>query len=324
MGQPLAGGAQASARPAPATGRTSLSSTMMATNSQNPKLECEDRQCAEEQCDPEECGDENRGPRDDNKTCGIDRRPLLPVVLVASTVLGGVCMFMVQLPIIGEYTGGTHIVRACFLVLYVATVFCLAYCALADPGQVVRDDTKGDATDAPVPKRGHKTWLYKLPVRRYDHYCRWVTNVIGLLNHREFIVMCVGLVTIGVLGGLVDSVIIVFFWREEGMCVNFILLAHLAYSVILTVLAYPILALHIGFVCRNELANEWKKNIFYVVENQAGETVLVNDLSDDEFNNRFDSFQYDRARNAFDKGTSANCWTFWCATRWSPSQNGEF
>ena len=27
------------------------------------------------------------------------------------------------------------------------------------------------------------------PIRRYDHYCRWLTNAVGLLNHREFVAM---------------------------------------------------------------------------------------------------------------------------------------
>merc|ERR1712060_220225 len=99
----------------------------------------------------------------------------------------------------------------------------------------------------------------------------------------------------------------------------------MGYAVILTALACPILRMHIGFVSRNELAQEWKRNDFYVVRRQDNdEPVHVNDLTDDEFNDRFDSFEYDQKRNKFDKDWVSNCWVFWCSPRWGPAQYGEF
>merc|ERR1719510_1109335 len=101
--------------------------------------------------------------------------------------------------------------------------------------------------------------------------------------------------------------------------IAFFLFLHLAYSVMLTALAAPILRLHIGFISRNELANEWKRNEFYVITSaRTGKSVPVNDLSDDEFNERFDAFEYDKKRNVYDKNIPSNCWTFWCTPRWTP------
>jgi hypothetical protein len=299
-------------------------------------LECQDQQCVEEECDPEECGDEKRPPREDNLVCGIDRRPLLPVLLASSTLTGALHMMVLQFPLLREFFDGAYIIRAFFLVLYAVTLACMAYCALCDPGQLkettkaaaalMMSDKDGAAEDHPLPKRAHKTWLYKLPIRRYDHYCRWLTNCVGLLSHREFVVMCIGLVSIGVFGGMLDIFLVLLTARQGTAWVTgLFLMLHVTYSMMLTALAGPILRLHIGFICRNELANEWKRNDFYVVtSSKTGLPVPVNDLSDDEFNERFETFEYDKNRNIFDKGCVTNCFSFWCTPRWDPSQSGEF
>lgn len=296
--------------------------------------ECRNQHCAEEECDPDECGDENRPPRDDNHTCGIDRRPLLPVVLVLSTMIGASHMMMLEFPMIRDLWDGAYCIRATFLILYALTIGCMAYCTCCDPGELKEVDqrkanarAKGLSEDSELPARCHKSWLYKMPVRRYDHYCRWVTNCIGLLNHREFIVMCTGLVCIGFFGALLDLFLIGITAQKGGdqWLVVLFLAMHLTYSVILTGLAGPILKLHVGFISRNELANEWKRNDNYVVQRKEnGQTVHVNELTDDEFNDRFDAFEYDKTRNKFDKDVSSNCWTFWCTPRWAPGQVGEF
>merc|ERR1719409_1155399 len=103
----------------------------------------------------------------------------------------------------------------------------MVYCAMCDPGQLKREDQRnaymtlqgasGSAEipeELPLPRRCHKTWLYALPIRRYDHYCRWLTNCIGLMNHREFVVMCTGLVLIGSLGSIVDVCLVVVVARR--------------------------------------------------------------------------------------------------------------
>lgn len=300
------------------------------------KGECEDQQCAEE-CDPDECGDENRAPL-------VDKGPILPILLSSTTIAGAVCMSLLQLPMLSALTRA-GLVPFLFYVVYLVTLVCMAYASLCDPGQLKRDYRHkeysslrgGEKTEADeievgaVPKRAHKTWLYRLPIRRYDHYCRWLGNCIGLLNHREFILMCIGLLLISVLGAILDSILLVYLVRHphaypsQGWVTYVLMIVHLFYSVALGVLAAPILRLHIGFISRNELASEWKRNIFYVIQSsRTGEMVPVNELDDDEFNEEFDSFQYDRLRNPFDKGFTRNCMLFWCTARCSQSQLGEF
>mmetsp|Transcript_6318 Transcript_6318/g.16947 ORF Transcript_6318/g.16947 Transcript_6318/m.16947 type:complete len:510 (-) Transcript_6318:120-1649(-) len=312
------------------------------------KAECQDQQCAEEECDPQECGDENRAPQDEKILCGlISRRPLMPVLLATSTLAGAAMMVLVQFPLVRDLFDGAYFVRTLFIVLYAATLGCMAYCWRCEPGQVNREEQRkayarlhqaggcppaeacsgdGSLEDLPLPKRAHKTWQYPLPIRRYDHYCRWLTNCIGLLNHREFIIMVGGLVATGIFGALVDFVLVVATARDgKHWLIACPVALHLAYSVALVSLAGPILRLHVGFVCRNELANEWKRNDFYVITNaRTGKIVPVNDLTDDEFNDQFDNFEYDRSRNAFDKDLAANCLAFWCTPRWTPGQLGEF
>jgi len=297
---------------------------------------CEDNQCVEEECDPEECGDENRPPRDDNTVCGVDKRPLLPVILVISTVVGALCMMMLQFPLLEEQLPTNHGLRTLFYVLYGITLLTMAYTALCDPGQLSREEhiqglglktSKTDVPeDLPLPKRSHKMWLYALPIRRYDHYCRWLTNGIGLLNHREFIIMMVGLTSIAVLGTLIDLFLIISeIHRGTTWATELLLFMHLGYSIAIGTFVWPLLQLHYGFISRNELANEWKRNDFYIIHStRSGKQVSVTELSDDEFNDRFDSFQYDQTRNHFDKGMATNCWNFWCMPRWKKGQLGEF
>lgn len=297
--------------------------------------ECEE-ECAEEECDPDQCGDEQRGPKAEN--C-LDTRPLLPIGLAFTTFLGGLCMLVCQLPALNQLIGGYPFVLgvgiAIFLIIYLVILGCILYCTLADPGQLKRDYAQHytameplsqghPPAQPPLPKRAHKTWLYRQPVRRYDHYCRWVTNCIGLLNHREFFMMVSGLVFTAVLGCAIDLVALIAVFSRGTWLARIAVILHLVYSVILMTLAGPILRIHLGLVMRNELANEWKRNDFYVVMGKQGELMSVNQLSDDEFNARFDTFTYDSSRNQFDHGCASNCWDFWCIPRWPAHQMGEF
>jgi hypothetical protein len=102
--------------------------------------------------------------------------------------------------------------------------------------------------------------------------------------------------------------------------------AHIVYSAIVFYLEIPILKIHLGLISRNELASEWKRNEFYVARRckRGRVNVHVNDLSDDEFNDLFDEFVYDPQRNCYDKGRAANCWTFWCKSRWPTKVRGDF
>lgn len=283
---------------------------------QNPSKvpEC-DEECAEEECNPDACGDEHRPPKDDNHTCGVDTRPLLPLGLTSSALLSAVVMLVVQLPLLSSSIGLAITLYISFGALYMMTIGCMAYCIFCDPGTLRRDQEDV--------RRAHKTWLYKKPVRRYDHYCRWLCNCIGLLNHREFALMCTGLVTMGLTGAFVDVIVLCLLFQDWDWISAILICFHLAYSTTILVLAGPILKIHIGLISRNELAAEWKRNDYYVTE-RDGKLIPVNELDDEEFNTKFDSFMYDKRRNVFDKGLVGNCLAFWCIPRWAPDQLGEF
>merc|ERR1719491_142938 len=132
---------------------------------------------------------------------------------------------------------------------------------------------------------------------------------------------------IAMLGTAVDVIAIIaaFVQSNYGWHSRTFLILHLVYSVTLLTLAGPILRIHVGLVARNELASEWKQNLFYVVKrSKNAEKIPVNELSDDEFNMRFDSFSYDKQRNNFDRGVAKNILGFWFTPRDSKTQMGEF
>merc|ERR1712224_891917 len=115
-----------------------------------------------------------------------------------------------------------------------------------------------------------------------------------------------GLVLIAVLGTAVDIIALIPIISKGSWGAKILVVLHLAYSIILMALAGPILKIHIGLVSRNELASEWKRNDFYVIKRgKHGESIPVNELSDDEFNARFDTFEYERRRNIFDHGCTS-------------------
>jgi len=320
----------------PATGvpapRTASSAQRMGSGCTDPQ----EQQCAEEECDPDECGDEKRPPLENVDCMGNDKRPYLPLLLFGSTLVGAIFMLTLEFPLIREELYWGYSIRGFFMVVYAVTLGTMAYCVLSDPGKLPRQDLEaylqlhggGGEEDVQLPLRCHKMWLFKQPIKRYDHYCRWLTNAIGLLNHREFVVMLIGLATIGVGGCLVDFMLIVCSSNKDHHFFTVVLLIlHLTYSIVLSALAGPILRLHAGFVSRNEVANEWKQNNFYIIRDErTGKMIPVNDLDEEAFNQGLDNdlFEYDPSRNPLDKGWAQNCVSFWCVSRWSAHQLGEF
>ena len=68
---------------------------------------------------------------------GVDLKPVLPVCLAVSTVIGGLCMLLVQIPMLSRFTTLSQVwLSAPFVVVYGIVLGCMAYCACADPGQV--------------------------------------------------------------------------------------------------------------------------------------------------------------------------------------------
>ena len=254
-------------------------------------LEAENQSCAEEgssSADDEKSGAEDKAPNPEYTFFGVDFQPFLLVALALSTVLGGVCLTLLQIPMLARFT---FLPKSLLLVgvaiLFAVTLACMVYCAFADPGQMRKTRNlnleagseknrienpyenpknhvlvRGNMTqkllcpcrlsllspaqvdiEEGLPKRAHQSRQYPRPIRRYDHYCKWLQNVpgwcfhllftffgflaafgngliqatktfgrlepcssqvIGLLNHREFALMLIGLVLIGILGVVID------------------------------------------------------------------------------------------------------------------------
>merc|ERR1712217_525186 len=224
---------------------------------------------------------------------------------------------------------------ALFVILYTLTLGCMAYCMISDPGQV--------ACDCKVmPERAHNAWICERPIRRYDHYCRWLMNGIGLLNHREFFCMLVGLVLAAVLGVVVDSVAILMECSRQSWLSVFASTMHLAYCLLIGRFVGSILYLHVGFISRNELCSDWKEDLFWRVDEETvvdGQRVgdledeetsrlegrLVRELSIDTYDALdLNTVRYDASLNKYDKGWRQNWWSFWFTPRWTPEQTGDF
>ena len=94
--------------------------------------------------DDDESGAEDKGPSVFALTLilcytffGVDLKPALPVCLAVSTVTGGLCMLLVQIPMLSRFTTLSQVwLYAPFVVVYGIVLGCMAYCACADPGQV--------------------------------------------------------------------------------------------------------------------------------------------------------------------------------------------
>lgn len=291
-------------------------------------------QCADESClDDSKFGAENTEPSEEYTFLGFDLKPVLPAALASSTVIGAICMLLVQIPMLNRFSYVWQVcLFAVFGTLYALTLGCMAYCFLSDPGQMRKSKSatggaEGDPWQGIMPKRAHKSWQYPRPVRRYDHYCKWLQNVIGLLNHREFVMMLFGLTMISALGMVVDTSVAILTARDGFIGMLVIVLLHLAYSLVLCGIVAPMFNIHIGLVSRSELAQEWKTNKHCIAKSSSqGENVPVHDLDDDEYNELFDAdaFEYDPSSNEWDKGCTDNCLSFWCTARWPKDEKGEW
>ncbi|CAE6958178.1 PFA3 [Symbiodinium sp. CCMP2592] len=171
---------------------------------------------------------------------GKDFKPFLPHILCLSIVTGAAFMTFVQVPMLCSMKS---VAQAPFiaveLALHAMALGLMAYCGYSDPGQLrkTRDLELGqsgeDIESGRGPKRSHKSFQYNRRIRRYDHYCKWVNFAIGLLNHREFVVLLFALCLIEASSLAFDAYLALLlaqkgFWKAEiGV------LSHFAFAVIL-------------------------------------------------------------------------------------------
>ena len=133
---------------------------------------------------------------------------------------------MVHIPMLTELTGwNCTIFLTIAAMIFGPTLLCMLWVARVDPGLWVARVDPGQITEniedqgaepAELPKRTHKSRLYPKPIRRYDHYCRWLQNVVGLMNHREFMMMLIGWTLVAVLGVVIDPCLAAFAYKRTG------------------------------------------------------------------------------------------------------------
>mmetsp|Transcript_18 Transcript_18/g.50 ORF Transcript_18/g.50 Transcript_18/m.50 type:complete len:358 (-) Transcript_18:47-1120(-) len=256
--------------------------------------------------------------------CGIDKRPFFPTVLIVS-LLWSMGMTWLQSLVVSDLFGGTSGVNVFFLFVYTATIGTALHTSLSNPGlmpeEAFRKWQDGRTT---LPKRAHKHWLYRRPVLRFHQYCRWVTNCVGLRNHRSYMLMLIGFVTISISDVLIDLLLVPVHLSRGAYGSELLCLVHLLYSAYFAWYATPLLRQHAAFVMRNELTQEWKRDDYYVVYDEHGNKTHVNDLDTEDYNRLFDEFQYDPSLNPYDKGWVHNCLVFWTTSRHDEEQAGDF
>jgi len=193
-------------------------------------------------------------------------------------------MAWLQRDLFGKLLGSKIVYDAVLLSLYGVTFGLMTFTALRDPGMIsnaMHSDWVSGQAD--LPKRTYNDESCERPILRYDHYCRWINNWIGLYNHRSFIVMAMFLSVVACIGVLADVALLAFCWHTTDWWQKGCLLLHCAYSLAFAYYVLPIFRQHIRFVSRNELAQDWKSDAFYIVHHAVtGEPIAVNTLEDEE------------------------------------------
>ena len=107
-----------------------LPSTTLLTSTKPANLQNADEEsCAEEGwLDGDKFGAEDKGASEDYTFSGVDLKPVLPVALAVSTVIGGLCMLLVQIPMLSCFTTLSQVwLSAPFAVAYGIVLGCMAY-----------------------------------------------------------------------------------------------------------------------------------------------------------------------------------------------------
>ncbi|OLP98383.1 hypothetical protein AK812_SmicGene19172 [Symbiodinium microadriaticum] len=170
--------------------------------------------------------------------------------------------------------------------LAAVTLFLMGYCSLADPGQLKK--TRNISLDGIDLEQGER------PFRAH------LSGPGSTVERSDDMIITVAARAAGDRLGIVLDGYLALLLAQKGMWEQ-------------EIAVVPIFRIHIGLVCRNELAEEWKHHVNYVARSSCIE--WYNELYDNN------AFEYDRTRNQWDKGASTNCWNFWCWPRW-PAARG--
>uniref|UniRef100_A0A7S4QSU4 Palmitoyltransferase n=1 Tax=Alexandrium monilatum TaxID=311494 RepID=A0A7S4QSU4_9DINO len=269
------------------------------------------------------------GARPSTYFCGIDTRRGCPLAFASIVSLGAIYTFTVQRWWLEEAAESSAQPLLRLLGAGYALAFCcMAHTGLCDPGCLSEERyLRYKAGKQPLPWRAHKNFMYGQPVLRFDHYCRWLMNCVGLRNHREFVVMVSSLVALALVGFAADLLLALTKGLPSSWVAKVALALHGVCSLAFCWLLVPIWRLHCGLISRSELAFEWKWEQFQVIRDDAtGKEVAVAGLGQKDYDARraTGTVAYAPTLNRFDKGWKSNCWAFWCTARWTPDQLGEF
>ena len=91
---------------------------------------------------------------------------LLPFTLIASLLAGVACFWLLQCQLLEPYVAMSTS-RLLVAGVYLVTFALMACASMADPG-MINIDLKQN------PQRSYKSTQFPRPIRRYDHWCRWL------------------------------------------------------------------------------------------------------------------------------------------------------
>mmetsp|Transcript_25610 Transcript_25610/g.54344 ORF Transcript_25610/g.54344 Transcript_25610/m.54344 type:complete len:287 (+) Transcript_25610:225-1085(+) len=261
--------------------------------------------------------------KEESQICGMTKSPIFPLGMILALVWSGF-MSWKQVLTLSSVIPQVYALNYFFWALYPFTICAAFYATVSDPGTLTDDQLEEYEETGQLPQRAHKHWMYDRPIRRFHQYCRWVTNCIGLRNHRTYILLLLGVFLMASSNTLLDLLAAPLYYRQGDWASLAALIFHTLFSAYVTYYSGPLLYAHMRFVIRNELVQEYKKDHAYVVTDEMGKQISVNELEVEDYNSLFDTFQYEPSLNPWDHGWYTNFTEFWLTDRSDEDELGDF